>query len=57
MCKDLSAKYYQNNKERLHKKSCEKYQNLSEEEKVQKKRKYGCRRYKNISENEKEKTT
>ena len=31
--KDSSAKYYQNNKERLQKKSCERYQSLSKEEK------------------------
>ena len=31
MSKDSSAKYYQNNKERLHKKSREKYGTLSEE--------------------------
>ena len=33
MSKDSSAKYYQNNKERLQKKSCERYQSLSKEEK------------------------
>ena len=32
MSKDLSAKYYQKNKERIHKNSCESYQNLSKEE-------------------------
>ena len=30
---NLSAKYYQENKERLLKKACERYQNLSKEEK------------------------
>ena len=30
--KHLSAKYYQENKERLQKNACEKYQNLSKEE-------------------------
>ena len=33
MCTKLSAKYYQENKETLHKKACKRYQNLSEEEK------------------------
>ena len=32
MSKTLSAKYYHENKERLRKKACEKYQNLSREE-------------------------
>ena len=50
----LSAKYYQENKEKLHKKACERYQNLSKEEK-EKKQQYGCERYKNLPENEKQK--
>ena len=33
MSKNLSSKYYQENKERLQKKACERYQNISEEEK------------------------
>ena len=33
MSKNLSAKYYQENKERLQKKAPERYQNLSKEEK------------------------
>ena len=33
MSKNLLAKYYQENKERLQKKACERYQNLSKEEK------------------------
>ena len=33
MSKHLSGKYYQENKERLQKKACERYQNLSKEEK------------------------
>ena len=33
MYKNLLAKYYQENKERLQKKACERYQNLSKEEK------------------------
>ena len=40
MSKDLSAKYYQENKERLEKKACERCQNPSREEK-EKKRQYG----------------
>ena len=32
MSKILSAKYYQENKDRLQKKACERYQNLSKEE-------------------------
>ena len=34
MSTNLSAKYCQKNKERLQKKSCERYQNLSKEEKA-----------------------
>ena len=33
MSKNLSDKYYQENKERLQKKACEGYQNLSDDEK------------------------
>ena len=33
MCKNLSTKYYEENKERLQKKACERYQNLYKEEK------------------------
>ena len=33
MFKNLSAKYYQENKERLGRKACERYQNLSKEKK------------------------
>ena len=36
MSKTLSAKYYQENKERLQKKACEVYQNLSKDEKEKK---------------------
>ena len=36
MSKNLSAKYYQENWERLQKKSCERYQNLYKEEKEKK---------------------
>ena len=40
MFKDSSAKYYQNNKERLQKKARERYQSLSKEEKEEN-RQYG----------------
>ena len=46
--KTLSAKYYQEYKEQLQRKACERYQNLSKVEK-------GCKRCKNLSEDEKEK--
>ena len=36
MSKNLSAKYYQENKERLRKKACERCQNFSKEEKEKK---------------------
>ena len=36
MSKNSSSKYYQDNKERLQGKACEKYQNLSKEEKEKK---------------------
>ena len=36
MSKNLSAKYYQEDKERLQKKACETYQNLSKEEEEEK---------------------
>ena len=51
MSKNLSAKYYQENKERLEKKARERYQNLSKEEK-EKKQEY-CREY-GLSEDEKQ---
>ena len=51
MSKDLSGKYYQNNKERLQKRAHEKYQSLSKEEK-EKKQQNGCERYKNLPEDE-----
>ena len=52
MSKNLSAKYYQENKERLRKKDRERYQNLSTAKK-EKKQQYDRERYKNISEDEK----
>ena len=54
MSKIFSAKYYQEHKERLQKKTCERYQNLSKEEK-EKKQQHGCEHYKNLSEDEKQK--
>ena len=48
MSKNLSGKYYQENKERLQKKAHERYQNLSKEEK-EKKQQYDLERYKNLS--------
>ena len=47
MSQDLWAKYYQNNKEKLQKKACEKYQSLCKEEQ-EKKPQYGCEQYKNL---------
>ena len=54
MSKKLSAKYYQENKERLRKKARERYQNLSKEKK-EKKRQYARERYRNLPEDEKQK--
>ena len=54
MPKDASAKFCQNNKERLQKKACEKYQSLSKEEE-EKQRQYGHERYKHLTEDEKQK--
>ena len=47
-------KYYQKNKEKLQKEACERYQNLSEDEK-EKKRQYHHDRNKKFSEEEKQK--
>ena len=54
MTKNLSAKYYQENQERLQKKAREKYRNLSKEKK-EKKQQYGREHYKNLSEEQKQK--
>ena len=51
MSKDSSAKYYQKKTKKGLKKSCERYQDLSEEEK-NKKLQYGCEQFKNLPENE-----
>ena len=50
MSREASARYYQKDS----KKSCERYQNLTEEEKS-KKQEYSCERYKNFSEDKKQK--
>ena len=52
MSKNLSAKYYQKNKEKLQKEAFERYQSFCKKEK-EKKQQYGCERYKNLSEDEK----
>ena len=55
MNRQTSAKYYKNpqkNKEKIQKKSRERYQNISDEEKS-KKREYGRERYKNLTEDKK----
>ena len=53
MYKTLSAKYHQENKERLQQRACERYQNLSNEEKEKKQQYYGLECYKQISEDDK----
>ena len=53
MSKNLAAKYYQQNKERLQKKACKRYQNISKEEKE--KMPNFHERYKNLSKDEKQK--
>ena len=54
MSKTLSARYYQENIEKLQQKARERYQNLPKEEK-EKTQQYGHERYKNLSEDEKQK--
>ena len=54
MSKILSAKYYQENKEKLEIKAHEGYQNLSKEEKEEKQQ-YGRECHKNLSQDEKQK--
>ena len=53
MAKNVSTKYYQENKEIL-KKAREIYQNISKEEE-DKKQQYGCEHYKSLSKDEKQK--
>ena len=50
-----SAKYYQDNKERLQKRTYERYQCLSNKEKEKKKQQYGREQYKILPEDEKQK--
>ena len=54
MSKNLSAKYYQENKERLQKKLVKDIK-IFLKEKKQKKRQYGGECYKNLSEDKKQK--
>ena len=54
MTRQASTKYYQKSKEKIQISSRERYQNLSEEEKSNK-REYGRERYKHFSEDEKQK--
>ena len=54
MSENWSAKYCQENKEKLQKKARERYQNLSREEK-ERRQQYGRDHYKNLSEDEKRK--
>ena len=54
MPRNLSAKYYEKNKERLQTKAHERYQNLTKKEK-EKKQQYRREHYKNISEERKQK--
>ena len=54
MFKSISSKYYQENKERLQKKSLAKYIKVFLKKKKKKKRQYGHERYKNLPENEKQ---
>ena len=55
MSKTLSAKYYQENKERLQKKACERSQNFSKKKKEKKTAIWFLEYYKNLSEDEKQK--
>ena len=54
MPKNLSAKFYQENKERLQKKLVKDIKTFLKKKK-KKKQQYGCERYKNLAEGEKEK--
>ena len=54
MSKDSLAKYYQNDKERLHKKLMKNIKVFLKKKKKTK-RQYGCQRYKNLSVGEKQK--
>ena len=52
MSKNLSAKYYQENKERLQRKACKDIK-IFLKKKKKKKQEYDSKRYKNLSEDEK----
>ena len=52
MSRNSSAKYFQNNKERLQKTACERYESFSKEEK-EKQLQYGRKQYKNLPEDNK----
>ena len=54
MSKALSAKYHQENKERLPKRAPERYKTFSKEKK-ENKQSYGREHYKNLSRDEKQK--
>ena len=54
MSKTLSAKYYQENKERLQKKLVKNIK-IFLKKKKKKQQQYGCERYKNVLEDEKQK--
>ena len=55
MSKTLSAKYYQENKERLQKKLVKNIKIFLKKKKKKKQRQYGRERYKNLSDDEKQK--
>ena len=52
MSRNSSAKYFQNNKERLQKTACERYESFSKKEK-EKQLQYGRKQYKNLPEDNK----
>lgn len=52
MSKDLPARYYQKNKERIEKKSQERIKIFLQKEKT--KQEYGCEQYKNFSQTKKQ---
>ena len=54
MSKISSGKYYLDNKEKLQKEACERYEIISKDEK-EKKGQYVCTRFKDLSEDEKQK--
>ena len=54
MSENIDLTYYQRNKERLKNQARDKYRNLPEKEKKNKKRNYGKNRYHKISEEKKQ---